>query len=489
MRKHSIQSFAVALALLGGIAHAGDTLFLPPVDALAVDAETGTPAAGVRIEILAGKDKSLNSIATIQTDADGKATLPIQTLGEAKNMRLSVAWDVPGYPTRTIIADAKLKKGSKTSGGKLVRPDKVKAAYVIDGQTGGDCSNVLNVRGDDSMLEVTFRRPGSYLTCDDAQFKFTDLEAIGSRKINKGKVNFFSLGDDAQMGQSFYNELGASPENPPLKDPMVQAYAQNLIDRIGKASDMPDLKFTVQVIDADVLNAFALPGGYVWVYRGLIEASENESELVGVLAHEVAHVTSRHGTEGMTSAIAKVVGATILGGIAADQLGGNDELVEGLISGLVMTGTQFWILGGTRKREAEADHLGATYAWRAGYDPRGLGDFFKTLSASRNGKQTRMEQFFSDHPNDDERVKANSRDTGYFLPPKSDLIVSSPEYLAVKARLKGMAPAQASGAIAADALFSSFKAANQRLMVKEVQAYFNSDTKPEVEEGATDEEE
>jgi predicted Zn-dependent protease len=235
---------------------------------------------------------------------------------------------------------------------------------------------------------------------------------------------------------------------------MVQTYVQNLVERIGKASDMPDLKFTVQVIDADVLNAFALPGGYVFVYRGLIEASENESELAGVLSHEIAHVTSRHGTEGMTSAIAKVVGATILGGIAANKLGGDDVLVKSLISGVVMTGTQFWILGGTRKREAEADHLGAEYAWRAGYDPRGLGDFFKTLSASRDAKQTRMDQFFSDHPNDEERVKANARDTGYFLPPKSDLIVSSAEYTAVKARLKGMAPSQASGEIAADALFS-----------------------------------
>jgi hypothetical protein len=177
------------------------------------------PASGVRIEILAGKDKSLDSIATVQTDANGKAMLPIQTLGDAKNMRIAVSWDVAGYPTRTIIADAKLKKGAKTSGGKLVRPDKVQAAYVIEGQTGGDCTNVLNVRGNDSTLEVTFRRPSSYLVCDHADFKFPDLDAIGQRKINKGKINFFSLERRYPDGSELLQRARRVPREPDPQGP------------------------------------------------------------------------------------------------------------------------------------------------------------------------------------------------------------------------------------------------------------------------------
>jgi beta-barrel assembly-enhancing protease len=479
-----------AAAFAGADARAAEVLILPQISAVVLDADTGQPAAGVTVEALfqSGKSKELRSLGSAVTDASGRAELPTLKVSDPKTLRLELSWDVPGLPRRTVAHEAKLKKGSKSPLGRMAKPDRGKSGYVLESKREGDCSNLLSVRSSEARIELSFRRPETYLACTDSGFKFGDLASIGARKINKG-LNFFSMRDDIRMGQSFFNEMGKSPENPILNDREVTGYVQGLVDRIAAASDSPDLQFTVRVIDADVLNAFALPGGFIFVYRGLIEAAETEAELAGVLAHEVAHVTSRHGTEAMTSAIAKIVGAMIAGEIVADQMKGSSAEVKEVVKALILTGTEFWILGGSRKREAEADHLGAQYAWKAGYDPRGLATFFEKVSQARGHQQTRLEQFFSEHPNDDARIREVSRKVDYFLPPRPGLVVSSDEFLSVKRRLSGIAVVKATGEIAAQALFASLKAENERLLLTEVMRHFDeADTKekPSAQESEDD---
>jgi peptidase M48-like protein len=469
---------ALVMMALVGAAFGKDVLVLPELRASVVDSDGGGAAAGIGVEVQAQTDKGkeYSSLGEATTDASGSATFPSQAVPDIKSLRVAFSWeDAKGVPRRTIVFQAKIKKGGKTTQGKWARVDKPKAQYVAEGEADGDCSNLFAVESGDGRLHITLRRPKTYLACEDPDFKFPDLAKIGSRKINKGKINFFSFNDDMRLGQNFYNEVGASPENPVLQDQAVASYVQNLIDRIGKASDNPDLHYSVRVIDADVLNAFALPGGYVFVYRGLLEAADTESELVGVLAHEIAHVTSRHGTEGMTSAIAKVLGAILAGEIVASQIKGSNDTVRELVKGLIFTGTEFWILGGSRKREAEADHLGAEYAWNAGYDPRGLATFFEKFTQKRGYKQTRLEQFFSDHPNDEERIREVTRKVDYFLPPREGLIVSSAEFKAMKARLSKLPPPTASGELAANALMGTFKAENEKLILTELKQYLDTE--------------
>ncbi|MDJ0837265.1 MAG: M48 family metalloprotease [Acidobacteriota bacterium] len=400
-----------------------------------------------------------------QARFDGQRTRKIGWLGFAFD------WEPAGFPERRMVYEIRVRKGPRVSGGRSVKPDQAKSNYYIGNTAGGDCNSLFAYEMRDGVMHVSFTLPGTYAPCEADKRAIGDVTKIGQRNINRGKHNFYGFPEDKRMGSEFFTQLKNSNENPPLKDARVNNYVRKLVDKIGKASDMPDLAFNVTVIDADVLNAFAVPGGYIWVYRGLIEQTETEAELVGVLAHEIAHVTSRHGTEGMTSAIKKVVGAQLVGELLASQT--DDAATAEIIRGVVAGGTQFWVMGGTRKQEAEADRLGAQYAWRAGYDPAGIATLFQRW-AEKKGPQTRIDQFFSEHPNDDVRVANTRRDIGYFLPPQKNLIVSSNEYKRIKRYLKTLPPPKVRGQAAGQALFSSFAQTNEALLSKEIGEYLTS---------------
>ncbi len=462
------QFAALLIALLGiqswaASARAATEFIIPPVSVIVLDHETRQTVAGTEalLMVQTKKGADLKIVARAKTDGRGMASFPQQQARNLKAVRIRFNWDEPGLPRRTMEYQFKAKKGGKAGNARIVKQGKHFARFRTNTDRGGDCRNLFQFQGAVDRIQIVFRQPDSYLACQDVKFKFANLDEIGQRNINKGKINFFSFDEDVSMGLKFFQQLNSTAQHPLVQDPVVQSYAENMIQRIVKASDMPYVPYQVRVIDADILNAFALPGGFVFVYRGLIEATENEGELAGVLAHEVAHVTSRHGTEGMTSAIGKVLVAVAAGEILAGQIKGNNREVKDLVRGLAMMGTQFWILGGTRKREAEADHLGATYAWKAGYNPRGLATFFDKLAQERGRKQTRLDKFFSDHPNDADRIAAVDREVGYFLPPKQGVVENSPEYLEVKRRLARMPPAAVRGQPAAQAIMSSFKSANE----------------------------
>lgn len=466
MRCASFLFLGLSLAAGGAMAA---SLVVPEVAVTVVDHETGGPLAGVDVALLVreGKRDDYRRLSTAKTGADGRVRFAPAPAGDLGFFAVEVSWPELERPRRGIVYQVKAKKGEKTASGRLARPGNTKALYDLGGSLEGDCENLFSARSG-GVLEVVFRKPADYADCQGVHFKHADVVNIGLRDINAGALNLYSFDDDVTMGREFVQGLG--PEQPVLEDPLVTGYVEDVVRRLGRASDLPDLAYHVEVIDADVLNAFALPGGYVFVYRGLIEATENESELVGVLAHEIAHVTGRHGTEGVTSALGKMFGAMLLGGLLAEELT-DDETAQELIVGAVMAGTNFWVIGGTRKREAEADRLGAQYALRAGYDPRGLATFFGKLAAGREHRGSRLDQLFSDHPRDEVRVANVNEVVDYFLPRRDGLIVSSPDYDAVKKRLRELPPPKMAGETAANALFSSFKSANEQLVWHEFLEY------------------
>lgn len=216
----------------------------------------------------------------------------------------------------------------------------------------------------------------------------------------------------------------------------VKQYVVSLAHRVGKASDLR-VPLQVRVLNTKEVNAFALSGGFLFVQRGLLEAVENESQLAGVLAHEIAHVTGRHGNKLMRKAtIASVIyqaaqiAAVILTGGAA-SIGTYYALQYGFYGlGLVLS---LDMLGVSREFELEADQLGVQYAWNAGFDPNGFIKFFDKR-VTREGYVNGL-SWFRTHPPFYQRMVHSKREI-IFLPAKDGLIENSTAFEQMKAELQ-----------------------------------------------------
>jgi len=261
--------------------------------------------------------------------------------------------------------------------------------------------------------------------------KWGDVKDIGFREL------FPDQEKDIKIGQETVREMKLAGLMPPEVDnPVVKKYVTSLAQRIGKHSDLR-VPLNVTVLNSKEINAFALPGGFVFVQRGLLEAAENEAQLAGVIAHEIAHVTGRHGHRLMKRATissiiyqAAQVAALILTGGAA-TIGTYYALQYGFYGlGLVLS---LDLLGVSRDFELEADQLGVQYAWNAGFDPSGFIQFFDKM-ATREGYVNGL-SWFRTHPPFYERMVQSKREI-LFLPAKEGLTVNSTEFDRMKAELK-----------------------------------------------------
>lgn len=201
--------------------------------------------------------------------------------------------------------------------------------------------------------------------------------------------------DEINIGKGIAaNLLGAAA---PVSDPELQTYVNQIGKWLALQTDKPQLPWRFAVLDTDTVNAFAVPGGYVFVTRGLLLLMRDEAELAGVLAHEISHVVERHALQTMRKGELAALGGDVIGAYAAGQ--GAGELQQ-----VVSVGTEVYARGLDKKDEFAADYYGAIIAARAGYDPYGLLAVLQTLS-SINPQDDAVALMFKTHPDPAERVE------------------------------------------------------------------------------------
>ncbi len=254
----------------------------------------------------------------------------------------------------------------------------------------------------------------------------TDVEAIGNRGVGKGGGlgNWYSLEKEIRMGKEFASQIDQTARM--VQDPVVNEYVNRIGQNLVRNSDAR-VPFTIKVIDSDEINAMAIPGGFFYVNSGLILAADEEAELAGVMAHEIAHVAARHGTRQMTRGSLLNL-ATIPLIFVGGGLGYGLRQAAGLA--LPLTFLTF-----SRGFEREADCLGVQYLYATGYDPQATVQFFEKLQAKEKKKPGTLAKAFSSHPQTPDRIEATQKEIQTVLPDREQYVVTTSEFDDVKARL------------------------------------------------------
>jgi predicted Zn-dependent protease len=249
-----------------------------------------------------------------------------------------------------------------------------------------------------------------------------DVDAIGNRKV--AGWDWYSIETEIRMGKEYATQIESSLKL--VTDPTINEYVNRVGQNLVRNSDAK-VPFTIKVVDSDVINAMALPGGFFYVNSGLILAADNEAELAGVMAHEIAHVAARHTTRQLTRAqFANWATLPLI------FVGGGIGLAarEAVGIGIPMTFLKF-----SRSFEAEADYLGIQYMYKAGYDPNEFVNFFEKVQAQEKKKPGSMAKVFTDHPQTPDRITKSQEEIATILPAKDQYIETTSEFNDMKARL------------------------------------------------------
>ena len=252
-----------------------------------------------------------------------------------------------------------------------------------------------------------------------------DVNAIGNRNVGHG-LNFYSLEREIALGKQLAQEVDRQAKF--IDDPVVVEYVNRVAQNLVRNSDA-QVPFTVKVIDSDQVNAFALPGGFFYVMSGLILHADEESELAGVMAHEIAHVCARHGTKQATKGDIVQL-ASIPAMIFIPYGWAGYGIYQGMNFLIPMTFLKF-----SRDVEREADYLGLQYMYKAGYDPNSFVSFFEKVEAMEKKQPGTIPKVFSTHPPTPDRIEAAQKEIQTILPARDEYIVSTSEFDTVKRRL------------------------------------------------------
>src|ERR1700682_4423220 len=255
-----------------------------------------------------------------------------------------------------------------------------------------------------------------------------DVEAIGNRSVGKG-INLYSLEREISLGKSLAQEVERSSKL--IDDPVVTEYVNRVGQNLVRNSDAR-VPFTIKVIDSDEVNAFALPGGFFYVNSGLILHAQEESELAGVMAHEISHVTARHGTKNATKGELMQLATIPLILLGPGGWAGYG-IYQGLNLAIPVTYLKF-----SRDAEREADFLGLQYMYKAGYDPNSYVTFFERIQADEKRRPGTIPKVFSSHPPTPERIENTQKEIARILPARQEYIVTTSEFDSVKGRLRNI---------------------------------------------------
>jgi hypothetical protein len=264
-----------------------------------------------------------------------------------------------------------------------------------------------------------------------------DPTQIGKRKINNGSDKLFGwLGGSQEKEMAIGRQLALQVEQQAklVEDPIITEYVNRVGQNVVLHSDAK-VPFTIKVIDSDEVNAFALPGGFFFVNKGLILAADNEAELAGVMAHEIAHVAARHAMENQGKGTLINYGALagiIFGGpIVSTVLQNGGGILAGLAS-----------LKFSRNSEVEADRLGVQYLFASGYDPTAMSTMFEKLASKNRKKASSLGKLFATHPQSIERRDSSLALVARF-PEKDEYVISTSEFQRVKKHLLRLTNAKA----------------------------------------------
>jgi beta-barrel assembly-enhancing protease len=252
-----------------------------------------------------------------------------------------------------------------------------------------------------------------------------DVNAIGNRKVGHGP-DMYSMEHEIALGKQLAQEVDRVSKF--ITDPVVTEYVNRVGQNLVRNSDA-QVPFTIKVIDSDTVNAFALPGGFFYVNSGLILRADEESELAGVMAHEIAHVCARHGTRNATKGTIMQMATIPLILLGPGGWAGYG-LYEGLNFLIPVTYLKF-----SRDAEREADYLGLQYMYKAGYDPNAFVQFFEKVEADEKKHPGTIPKLFSTHPPTPDRIEASQKAIATILPSREEYIVTTSEFDVVKRRL------------------------------------------------------
>ena len=244
--------------------------------------------------------------------------------------------------------------------------------------------------------------------------------------------NIFSPQQDIEVGQQVSRD--AERQLPMLNDSRVDNYLNNLGKRLSSLAPGHRYPYTYKAVNDRAINAFALPGGPVYVNRGVVEAADNEAHLAGVMAHEISHVALRHGTKQASKAYVTQVPLAILGGVLGSNSVG--AVLAQLGAGFTVNSI---LLKYSRTDESQADIMGTQILYDAGYDPRAMAQFFDKIQKGQTGG--RPIEFFSNHPNPENRIQRVNEEISRLGRPRSGYATDSREFQEIKRYLGSLSTA------------------------------------------------
>jgi predicted Zn-dependent protease len=254
--------------------------------------------------------------------------------------------------------------------------------------------------------------------------KKNDVSQIGNRDVGKC-LNFYSLEKEIALGKQLAEEVQRQAKM--NDDPVLGEYVNRIGQNLARNSDAK-VPFTFRIIEDDILNAFALPGGPIFINTGLIRIASEEDEFAGAIAHEIAHVAARHMTCQATKSQLTSLLAIPLGGILGGW--GGVAARQGASVAIPAAFLKF-----SRGDEAEADFLGTQYMYAAGYDPNGAISIFEKMESLNRTKPGTMAKIFSTHPPDSSRIEKTQKEIQEILPAKPEYVVTTSEYTQMRERL------------------------------------------------------